>query len=177
MRQPIGDRAVIGHEQETRAIDVQSPHRIEPRMGRMLHKIHRQRAPLWIAVGADIALGLEEHVYLTGILHEIAPLLNASTLAVLPSLVEPLGMFQIEAQYLGVPTIASRVGGIPETILHEETGLMVEPGKVRAWADAICWVLQHPTEAKQMAERGKAFVTAKFSMERNTVELIKLMQA
>ena len=61
MRQPIGDRAVIGHEQETRAIDVQSPHRIEPRMGRMLHQIHRQRAPLWIAVGADIALGLEEH--------------------------------------------------------------------------------------------------------------------
>jgi hypothetical protein len=61
MRQPIGDRAVVGHEQETRAIDVQSPHRIEPRMRRMLHKIHRQRATLWIAVGADIALGLEEH--------------------------------------------------------------------------------------------------------------------
>jgi len=122
-------------------------------------------------------LGLDDHVYLTGILHEIAPLLIASTLAVLPSLIEPLGMFQIEAQYLEVPTIASRVGGIPETILHEETGLMVEPGKVRAWADAICWVLQHPTEAKQMAERGKAFVTAKFSMERNTVELIKLIQA
>ena len=121
-------------------------------------------------------LGLDDHVYLTGILHEIAPLLNASMLAVLPSLIEPLGMFQIEAQYLGVPTITSRVGGIPETILHEETGLMVEPGKVRAWADAICWVLQHPTEAKQMAESGKAFVTAKFSMERNTAQLIKLIE-
>ncbi len=88
------------------------------------------------------ALGLEDNVYLTGILHPIAPLLNASTLAVLPSLIEPLGMFQIEAQYLGVPTIASNVGGIPETILHEETGLMVEPGNVRAWADVICWVLK-----------------------------------
>jgi len=122
-------------------------------------------------------LGLDDHVYLTGILHEIAPLLNASTLAVLPSLIEPLGMFQIEAQYLGVPTIASRVGGIPETILHEETGLMVEPGNVPAWADAICWVLQHPTEAKQLAERGRAFVTNKFSMERNTTELIQLIEA
>jgi glycosyltransferase involved in cell wall biosynthesis len=123
------------------------------------------------------ALGLEDHVYLTGILHKIAPLLNASTLAVLPSLIEPLGMFQIEAQYLGVPTIASRVGGIPETILHEETGLMVEPGNVPAWADAICWVLQHPTEAKQLAERGRVFVTNKFSMERNTTELIQLIEA
>ena len=123
------------------------------------------------------ALSLEDHVYLTGILHKIAPLLNASTLAVLPSLIEPLGMFQIEAQYLGVPTIASRVGGIPETILHEETGLMVEPGNVPAWADAICWVLRHPTESKRLAERGKPFVTEKFSMERNTAELIKLIEA
>ena len=61
MGQPISDVAVVGHQQETRAIDVQSTHRIEPRMGRMLHKINRQRAPLRIAVGADIALGLEEH--------------------------------------------------------------------------------------------------------------------
>jgi glycosyltransferase involved in cell wall biosynthesis len=120
---------------------------------------------------------LQDNVYLAGILHPIAPLLNASRLAVLPSLVEPLGMFQIEAQYLGVPTIASRVGGIPETMLHEETGLMVEPGNVRAWADAICWVLENPIEAKQLAERGRAFVTNKFSMERNTAELIKLIQA
>ena len=123
------------------------------------------------------ALGLEDHVYLTGILDAIAPLLNACTLAVLPSLIEPLGMFQIEAQYLGVPTIASCVGGIPETILREETGLMVEPGNVRACADAICWVLANPIEAKQIAERGRTFVTAKFSMERNTAELIKLIQA
>ena len=123
------------------------------------------------------AIGLEDNVYLTGILHPIAPLLNASTLAVLPSLIEPLGMFQIEAQYLGVPTIASRVGGIPETILHEETGLMVEPGNVRAWADAICWALQNPIEAKQLAERGRAFVTDKFSIERNTAELIRLIEA
>ena len=122
-------------------------------------------------------LGLEDHVYLTGILHVIAPLLNASTLAVLPSLIEPLGMFQIEAQYLGVPTIASRVGGIPETIVHEETGLMVEPGNVRAWADAICWVLQNPIEAKQLADRGRPFVTNKFSMERNSSELIRLIKA
>ena len=86
-------------------------------------------------------------------------------------------MFQIEAQYLGVSTIASHVGGIPETILHEETGLLVEPGNVPAWTNAICWALQHPIEAKQLAERGRVFVTNKFSMERNTTELIRLIEA
>jgi glycosyltransferase involved in cell wall biosynthesis len=54
---------------------------------------------------------------------------------------------------------------------------MVEAGNVRAWADAICWVLENPIEAKQLAERGRAFVSNKFSMECNTAELIKLIQA
>ena len=121
-------------------------------------------------------LGLEDNAFLIGTLQNIAPLLNVSTIAVLPSLIEPLGMFQIEAQYLGVPTIASRAGGIPETILHQETGLMVEPGDVRAWAKAICWMLENPTEAKQLGEKGKALVTGKFSRESNTARLIKLIK-
>ncbi len=82
-------------------------------------------------------LGLRENVFLAGILQNIAPLLKVSDMAVLPSLVESLGMFQIEAQYLGVPTIASDVGGIPETIIHQKTGLMVEVGNIWQWADTI----------------------------------------
>jgi glycosyltransferase involved in cell wall biosynthesis len=121
-------------------------------------------------------LGLENNAYLIGILQDIAPLLKVSTIAVLPSLIEPLGMFQIEAQYLKVPTIASRAGGIPETILHQETGLMVEPGNVSAWVKAICWMLENPTEAKCLGEKGKAFVTTKFSRESNTAQLIELIK-
>ena len=123
------------------------------------------------------ALGLQDNVYLIGILQNISPLLKVSAIAVMPSLIEPLGMFQIEAQYMGVPTIVSGTGGIPETIVNYETGLMVEPGNVGAWADAICWVLENPIEAKQLADRGRAFVTNKFSMERNTAELIRLIEA
>ena len=121
-------------------------------------------------------LGLENNAYLIGILQDIAPLLKVSTIAVLPSLIEPLGMFQIEAQYLEVPTIVSRAGGIPETILHQETGLMVEPGNVSAWVKAICWMLENPTEAKCLGEKGKAFVTTKFSRESNTAQLIELIK-
>jgi len=120
-------------------------------------------------------LGLEKNAYLIGILQDIAPLLKVSTIAVLPSLIEPLGMFQIEAQYLEVPTIASRAGGIPETILHQETGLMVESGDVSAWVKAICWVLDNPTEAKRLGEKGRAFVTGKFSRESNTAQLIEII--
>ena len=122
------------------------------------------------------ALGLEENVYLIGILQKITPLLRVSTMAVLPSLIEPLGMFQIEAQYMEVPTIVSCTGGIPETIVNYETGLMVEPGNVGAWAKAISWPLENPVQARQLGRQGKIFVSDKFSMESNTAQLIKLIQ-
>lgn len=122
------------------------------------------------------ALGLSENVLLTGILKKIAPLLRKSDLAVLPSLVEPLGMFQIEAQYLEVPTIASRVGGIPETMLDQETGLMIEPGNVEQWAAAIIWMISNPEPAKQMAKAGKRMVVEKFSLNANTQSLISLFE-
>jgi glycosyltransferase involved in cell wall biosynthesis len=121
-------------------------------------------------------LGLQENVFLSGILHNIAPLLKVSDIAVLPSLIEPLGMFQIEAQYLEVPTIVSDAGGIPETIAHQKTGLMIEAGHVRKWVDAILWTLDHRNEAKQMAKAGKEFVLAKFSLESNTAELVRLIK-
>lgn len=113
---------------------------------------------------------------LTGILKKIAPLLRKSDLAVLPSLVEPLGMFQIEAQYLEVPTIASQVGGIPETMLDQETGLMIEPGNVEQWAKAIIWMLSNTEYAKRMANAGKQMVIEKFSLNANTKSLISLFE-
>jgi glycosyltransferase involved in cell wall biosynthesis len=121
-------------------------------------------------------LGLQENVFLSGILHVIAPLLKVSDIAVLPSLVEPLGMFQIEAQYLEVPTIVSDAGGIPETIVHQKTGLMVEAGHVKKWVDAILWALHNRNEVKQMAKAGKEFVLAKFSLESNTANLVRLIK-
>lgn len=120
-------------------------------------------------------LGLDDNVLLTGIVEHIAPLLRASDIAVLPSLIEPLGMFQIEAQFLEVPTITSDAGGIPETIVNEQTGLMVEAGNVEQWAKAILWMLDHPLEAKQFAKAGKQQVLEKFSLEANTAQLLRLI--
>jgi glycosyltransferase involved in cell wall biosynthesis len=122
------------------------------------------------------ALQLEDNVLLTGILHKIAPLLKVSDVAVLPSLVEPLGMFQIEAQYLEVPTIASNTGGIPETLLNQKTGLLVKSGDVVHWAEAIIWMLSNPVARKEMAKEGKRYVQNKFSLQANTTGLLDLIQ-
>jgi glycosyltransferase involved in cell wall biosynthesis len=123
-----------------------------------------------------LELNLQGNVLLTGILRKIAPLLKVSNVAVLPSLIEPLGMFQIEAQYLEIPTLASNTGGIPETLLDQKTGLLVQPGDIERWADAIIWILSNPSAAKEMAREGKYYVQNKFSLEANTNGLLSLIQ-
>ena len=123
-----------------------------------------------------LALNLQDNVLLTGILHNIAPLLKVSDVAVLPSLVEPLGMFQIEAQYLEVPTLASNTGGIPEALLDHKTGLLVQPGDLGQWAEAIIWMLSNPNIGKAMAREGKHYVKNKFSLEANITGLLDLIQ-
>ena len=123
-----------------------------------------------------LALNLWDNVLLTGILQKIAPLLKVSDIAVLPSLIEPLGMFQIEAQYLEIPTLASNTGGIPETLVDQKTGLLVQPGDAGLWADAIIWMLSNPGIGKTMAKEGKQYVQNKFSLEANTTGLLELIQ-
>ena len=106
---------------------------------------------------------------------EISGLLRLSDLAILPSLYEPLGMFQIESQYLKVPTIASDTGGVPETIIHQKTGLLVRAGDADEWAKNILWALDNLSEVKKWAEVGKGYVYEKFSMATNTKELLKII--
>lgn len=83
---------------------------------------------------------------------------------VLPSTwYELFGQAVIESLAWGVPVIASRTGGIPELIQHQETGLLVTPGAVSEWADAIRFLWHNPQLAHEMGERGRAWVQAHFS--------------
>jgi glycosyltransferase involved in cell wall biosynthesis len=120
-------------------------------------------------------LGIQENVYFAGMVQPISALLKISNLAVLPSLMEPLGMFQIESQYLEVPTIASDIDGIPETLIDKQTGLLVPPGDVNAWTSQIIWALNHLDDMKVLAKNGKTFVREKFSMDKNTQRLIEVI--
>lgn len=118
---------------------------------------------------------LSEHVFFAGLIQPISSLLKISTLAIMPSLMEPLGMFQIESQYLRVPTLASNVDGIPETLLHRETGLLVESADVEEWARQICWALNNLDSMREWAENGNAFVQKKFSKNNNIENLLNIL--
>jgi glycosyltransferase involved in cell wall biosynthesis len=120
-------------------------------------------------------LRLEEHVFLAGMVQPVAALLKRATMVIMPSLIEPLGMAQIEALSLGVPVVGSNTGGIPETIAHQQTGLLAEPGMLLAWQQAIAWGLEHYEQMQAMAAVGKADVLNRFSIEANIGKLLQLI--
>jgi glycosyltransferase involved in cell wall biosynthesis len=121
-------------------------------------------------------LNLQDHVYFAGMVSPIAPLLKRSALAILPSLMEPLGMFQIESQYLEIPTMASDVDGIPETLIHQESGLLVPVGDIDAWAQNMIWAMANLEVMKSWATAGKSNVSDRFSMTNNTEELVGIIK-
>lgn len=109
-------------------------------------------------------LGLSGQVVFTGARRDVPSLLPVMDLFVCPSLYEGFGIAIVEAMAAGRSVIASAVGGIPEIVVHEDTGLLVPPGDAGALADAIVALLTHPDRALAMGARGRARAK-KFSIE------------
>jgi glycosyltransferase involved in cell wall biosynthesis len=94
-------------------------------------------------------------------INEIMPIFD---MLVLPSLNEGMGRVLVEAMAAGKPVVASRVGGIPDLVRHDETGYLVPPADEKALADGIKKLLDDPEKAKQMGQRGKEYCR-QFSLE------------
>jgi glycosyltransferase involved in cell wall biosynthesis len=118
-------------------------------------------------------LGLSNTVLMAGLVNPIAPLLKDADLVVMPSLYEPLGMAQAEALALGAPVVASNVGGIPETIIDQKTGLLVEPGNIDAWVSTMTWALKNLPQMRAMAKIGGEQMRAQFSVTGNINGLLQ----
>ncbi len=125
------------------------------------------KGPLRDRVGRQVReMGLEDAVRLPGFRTDLADLLPCLTLLVHPATMEGLGVVLLQAAASGLPIVASRVGGIPEAVLHEETGLLVPPGDPARLAEAVDDLLSHPERARTFGERGRARVVREFSQDR-----------
>jgi len=120
--------------------------------------------------------GLDGAVRILGERDDVADLLRASDLYVHPSREEGCPNAILEALAAGVPVVATEVGGVPEIVVHKETGYLVPPGDPDRLASAILQMLSEPEQARAMAERGKADVLNRFSMERMVLATEKLYE-
>jgi len=82
-------------------------------------------------------LGVEKHIFFTGAITEAARFLSAFDVFVLPSSSEAFGYVLLEAGLAHVPVVATNVGGIPDIITDEKTGLLVPPLDTPKLTDAL----------------------------------------
>lgn len=87
---------------------------------------------------------------------------------------EGLGIGSIEAYSYFKPVVASRVGGIPDTIRDGETGYLVPQKDPNALAEAICDLLMNPSKCRQFGKAGFRFAKETFSWKRIVGELQQL---
>ena len=85
-------------------------------------------------------------------------IIKSSQVIVVPSRMESLPTIVKEAFYLNVPVVATNVGGIPELIKNNETGLLVPSENIDELANAVNQLLNDHKKAKRLADNGNQFV-------------------
>lgn len=114
-------------------------------------------------------LGLQRSVRFLGVCHEMSAVYGLFDVFALPSLREASPNALLEAMASGCAVVASRVGGVPDMIEHERSGLLVEPGSVAGLAAALARVAADDGLRHRLSEGAERRVRQRFDIGR-TVE-------
>jgi glycosyltransferase involved in cell wall biosynthesis len=108
---------------------------------------------------------------------DVRPYYAALDILAIPSVEsETFGRVSIEAQAAGVPVLCSNIGGIPETLIPGKTGLLLTPGDVPAWRDALILLAKDKALRITMSEQGRGWVKQQFSAEVIAEQFVTLLQ-
>jgi sugar transferase (PEP-CTERM/EpsH1 system associated) len=106
-----------------------------------------------------------DRVWLPGARADVADIMRSFTVFVLPSLSEATPVTILEAMATALPVVASRVGGVPQLVLDQQTGLLVNPSDTEALADALSTYIRDPQLRAQHGTAGRAHVLAHYSID------------
>lgn len=111
------------------------------------------------------ALGLDGSVAFRGEVADVRPWLRAGAVFVLPSRSEGLPNALLQAMAMGLPCVATRVGGIPEVIEDGVNGRLVDPGQPEALARVLAEILQDGEQAGRLGAAARRCVEERFTLE------------
>lgn len=120
------------------------------------------------------AMNLDGTVRFLGVRRDVAALLQAFDVFVLPSLWEGLPMVILEAMAAGCPIVATSVGGVPGALQHDESAWLVPPQDVRALEDGIATVLSDPARRERYRNNARRAFDERYSAERMAREYERL---
>jgi glycosyltransferase involved in cell wall biosynthesis len=139
----------------------------------------RENPPYEAELTARVAAhGLGTHVAWTGWREDVAHVLRAMSVVVVPTLTpEPAALSLMETMAMGRPVIGSRTGGTPEIIEDGISGLVFPPGRSDVLAERLLLVLGDRALADRLGYAGQQRVTSRFSLDRHVREIEDLYAA
>lgn len=114
-------------------------------------------------------MGISDKVHFTGIIQhdKVALYMKCADIMILPTWAEGLPNVVIEAMAVGIPVVATAVGGIPEILEHEVTGLLVPARNVDKLTDAITRMLDDSALRETCTANAKKLVYENFDVKKN----------
>ena len=110
-------------------------------------------------------LGISSKVNFVGMVDNVAPYVACSDLFIAASKQESFGMAALEAMSCGVPTVAMRVGGLPELVAEGETGLLTPPESIGGLAAAAIELLSDDQRRRKFGQAARRRVLEHFTPE------------
>jgi glycosyltransferase involved in cell wall biosynthesis len=117
------------------------------------------------------ALGLNGRLHFTGYRADVAQVLAGLDVVVSPSIQESACYTMVEALLMERGVVASDVGGLPDTVQHGETGLLVPPAEPLALASAVTRLLADPGRRREMGRLGRARCLRRFDVNATVAQL------
>jgi len=111
------------------------------------------------------SLGISQNIVFCGFVNDIFSFINAIDINVCASRSESFPFMLLEGTLFKKPTVSTEVGGIPELITHNETGLLVPSGDYTALAEKILSYAENPQTAASHGEKLYEYAAANFSKE------------
>lgn len=111
------------------------------------------------------AMNLDKSIVFWGKREDVPNLLSLADIFVLPSMIEIHPLSLIQAQLAGKAIVASDVGGIPEMVKHEETGILVPPGDAKALCERLNELLDHDEYRQTLGSNAKQWGMDHWSLE------------
>lgn len=102
-----------------------------------------------------LEMGISENIIFLGWRDDVAQIISIYDIFVLPSLNEGMGRVLAEAMALGKPIVASKIGGIPDLVIHGKNGFLVPPKNPKELAKYIQVLIEDKDKRGKMGLRGK----------------------
>ncbi len=116
----------------------------------------------------------DKPIVFTSWVHNIQNILEGLDIVALTSFNEGTPLSLIEAQICGKPVVAVNVGGVKDTMIPNETGILIEHHDIKEFGDALILLIKDEVVRKEMGDKAKKFATEHFSKQKEAVLLLSI---